>query len=208
MLLLGLCASTTNHRCVPLYSYGMYPNATVYKCSMWCAVGCVVTPLCIMYNTQHLYCRHWCVHVGCVCVCAYVFVWHKEGKCLNCTVHWSDDAAYRILLYYTAETNGVCKRFWPRTRTFVYLEHKQFVLDIIRVPSVSCGAASTINNKYSSTYNGLFARSIRFDSIIFFGAIKSHSVFEENFRQIICACKNKKYIWLTLCAVGLWIIVT
>lgn len=109
-----------------------------------------------------------------VCVCAYVFVWHKEGKCLNCTVHWSDDAAYRILLYYTAETNGVCKRFWPRTRTFVYLEHKQFVLDIIRVPSVSCGAASTINNKYSSTYYGPFARSIRFDSFQFFLARSSH----------------------------------
>lgn len=74
MLLLGLCASTTNHRCVPLYSYGMYPNATVYKCSMWCAVGCVVTPLCIMYNTQHLYCRHWCVHIGCVCVCVRMYL--------------------------------------------------------------------------------------------------------------------------------------
>lgn len=136
----------------------------------------------IVHHVQHtafvlpsLVCAYWM----CVCVCAYVFVWHKEGKCLNCTVHWSDDAAYRILLYYTAETNGVCKRFWPRTRTFVYLEHKQFVLDIIRVPSVSCGAASTINNKYSSTYYGPFARSIRFDSFHFFGATWTFCVWRK-----------------------------
>lgn len=85
---------------------------------------------CMCTTTQSLPVRY--LAGMCMRVC------YEEGKCLNWIQHIYMTPPTATFILYTI--------FLCRIEALVYLKHKQFVLDIIRVSRVLCGAPKTINN--------------------------------------------------------------